>query len=301
MEGLQEAFPKLTLSVSDDYGIPSGAKEAVLVAVLADATLHGWPSNVPAATGAKERVVLGDITPGAGVLRKRMSRGAGQPEKLGTAHTDPCSPRPHRFCPHFSPTTPDSPPPHPSRRLRSRPRKAALVVAVEQEPASLDPRVGSDVAADRAFRLFTVPSSRWDRDFQPVPDLVESWSQPSPSRYVFRLKRGIRFSDGRPLTARDVAYTLDSIRTGIVASFKKGDLDRIASVSAASEEELVITLREPFAPILSALNVGIVPEGSRPGDPLAGTGPYRLKSWVRGSGSCSSGIPTPRCRPPAQA
>lgn len=64
MEGLQEAFPKLTLSTSDDYGIPSGAKEAVLVAVLADATLHGWTGNVPSATGAKAAVVLGDITPG---------------------------------------------------------------------------------------------------------------------------------------------------------------------------------------------------------------------------------------------
>ncbi len=65
MEGLQEAFPKLTLSTSDDYGIPSGAKEAVLMAVLADATLHGWPGNVPSATGAKAAVVLGEITPGA--------------------------------------------------------------------------------------------------------------------------------------------------------------------------------------------------------------------------------------------
>jgi anhydro-N-acetylmuramic acid kinase len=70
MEGLQEAFPKLTISASDDYGIPSGAKEAVLMAVLADATLHGWPSNVPAATGAKASVILGDITPGAGFFPK---------------------------------------------------------------------------------------------------------------------------------------------------------------------------------------------------------------------------------------
>ncbi len=70
MEGLQEAFPMLTISASDDYGIPSGAKEAVLMAVLADATLHGWPSNVPAATGAKASVILGDITPGTGFFQK---------------------------------------------------------------------------------------------------------------------------------------------------------------------------------------------------------------------------------------
>jgi peptide/nickel transport system substrate-binding protein len=142
--------------------------------------------------------------------------------------------------------------------------------------------VGSDVAADRAFRRLYRGLFEVGRDFRPVPDLVESWSQPSPTRYLFRLKHGIRFSDGSPLTARDVAYTLDSIRTGAVASFKKGDLDRIASVTSTSAEERVITLREPFPPILSALNLGIVPEGCRPGDPPVGAGPYRLKSWVHG-------------------
>ena len=162
------------------------------------------------------------------------------------------------------------------------PRKADLIIGVEQEPASLDPRVGSDVAADRVFRLLYRGLFEAGRDFRPVPDLVESWSQPSPTRYLFRLKHGIRFSDGRSLTARDVAYTLNSIRTGAVASFKKGDLDRIASASSTSEEDLVITLREPFPPILSALNLGIVPEGTRPDDPPVGAGPFRFKSWVRG-------------------
>jgi peptide/nickel transport system substrate-binding protein len=162
------------------------------------------------------------------------------------------------------------------------PRKADLVIGVEQEPSSLDPRVGSDVAADRAFRLLYRGLFDVGPDFRPVPDLVESWSQPSPTRYIFRLKRGIRFSDGRPLTARDAAYTLDSVRTAQVPSFKKGDLDRIASIISTSAEELAITLREPFPPILSALNLGVVPEGTRPGDPPVGAGPYRLKSWVRG-------------------
>lgn len=65
MEGLRNSFSKLVFSTSDDYGIPSKAKEAVLMAVLADATLHGWPANVPAATGAREAVVVGSLSPGA--------------------------------------------------------------------------------------------------------------------------------------------------------------------------------------------------------------------------------------------
>ena len=162
------------------------------------------------------------------------------------------------------------------------PRKAELVVGVEQDPGSLDPRVGSDVAADRAFRLLYRGLFTIGPDFKPVPDLVESWSQPSPTRYRFLLRRDIRFSDGSELTARDAAFTLDSVRTGAVASFKKGDLDRIASIAVPSPYELDVELREPCAAFLSGLNIGIVPAGHVPEAPPVGAGPYRLASWDRG-------------------
>ena len=52
----------LTLRSSDEFGIPSGAKEAVAFAVLAFETWHRHPSNVPSATGAKRPAVLGKIS-----------------------------------------------------------------------------------------------------------------------------------------------------------------------------------------------------------------------------------------------
>ncbi|HJY87574.1 MAG TPA: anhydro-N-acetylmuramic acid kinase [Candidatus Acidoferrales bacterium] len=53
---------KLELRSSDEFGIPSAAKEAVAFAVLAYETWHRRPSNVAAATGAKRAVVLGKIS-----------------------------------------------------------------------------------------------------------------------------------------------------------------------------------------------------------------------------------------------
>jgi anhydro-N-acetylmuramic acid kinase len=49
--------------ISDEFGVPSEAKEAIAFALLGTATLDGFPSNVPTATGAARPVVLGSITP----------------------------------------------------------------------------------------------------------------------------------------------------------------------------------------------------------------------------------------------
>ena len=58
---LRDAFNPLKISLIEDYGIPSSAKEAMSFAILANETLSGRPSNVPGATGAKRKAVLGGI------------------------------------------------------------------------------------------------------------------------------------------------------------------------------------------------------------------------------------------------
>jgi anhydro-N-acetylmuramic acid kinase len=62
---LQAALPETTVRAIDDLLLDADAKEAVAFAVAGYATLHGWPNNVPAATGATHPVVLGSLTPGA--------------------------------------------------------------------------------------------------------------------------------------------------------------------------------------------------------------------------------------------
>ena len=52
----------LRLRLSDEFGLPSAAKEAVAFAVMAHATWHRRSSNVPSATGAKRAAVLGKIS-----------------------------------------------------------------------------------------------------------------------------------------------------------------------------------------------------------------------------------------------
>jgi anhydro-N-acetylmuramic acid kinase len=56
-------IPHVRLRTTDELGVPSQAREAIAFALLGAATLDGEPSNVPSATGARRRVVLGSVTP----------------------------------------------------------------------------------------------------------------------------------------------------------------------------------------------------------------------------------------------
>ncbi len=63
MEQMRSALPELTITSSEEYGLPVASKEAVAVAILANETIFGIPNNLPAATGARHPVVLGSIVP----------------------------------------------------------------------------------------------------------------------------------------------------------------------------------------------------------------------------------------------
>ena len=65
---LQEDAKEVRLRTIEDWGIPSGAKEAYAFALMGFLSVHGLPSNVPSCTGARSAVVLGSITPGRSPL-----------------------------------------------------------------------------------------------------------------------------------------------------------------------------------------------------------------------------------------
>ncbi|MBZ5513562.1 MAG: anhydro-N-acetylmuramic acid kinase [Acidobacteriia bacterium] len=61
LKRLRELLPQLSINLSDDFGLPVDAKEAMAFALLADRTLHSLPGNLPSVTGARRAVVLGKL------------------------------------------------------------------------------------------------------------------------------------------------------------------------------------------------------------------------------------------------
>lgn len=125
------------------------------------------------------------------------------------------------------------------------------------------------------------------------PGLAESWKiSNGGKRYTFKLRPGVKFSDGTPLTAEDVKFTMDR--------FGDPKINQILSVVAVGyksskvidDETVQVDLDQPVAAFL--YNISIFPAFVVPkklveeqGDAFfknpVGTGPYRLKKFVRGS------------------
>ena len=157
-------------------------------------------------------------------------------------------------------------------------------MALTSEPQSLDPRFGADANAARLADLLHAALTRTDAAARRRPEIAEAWSMPDATTIVFRLRRDFRFADGAPVTAADVAATYEAVLDPALASPKRAALAMLASVEAEDATTVVMRLREPFAPLLDATGLGILPAARArdPGEVTVGAGPFRLVDVARG-------------------
>jgi peptide/nickel transport system substrate-binding protein len=112
---------------------------------------------------------------------------------------------------------------------------------------------------------------------------------PDPLTYKFYLKKGVKFHDGHPLTAIDVKFTLDSISNPKNHSPYSKLFDPVESITIPSPYEIIFHLKEPFAPFLENLTIGILPQHIlTKGEDyfrkhLVGSGPFRLIEYSKDS------------------
>ena len=153
-----------------------------------------------------------------------------------------------------------------------------LVIALPGTPVSLDPRLATDAYGEQILQMTLAALLRLDAAGNPVPDLASGWESPDPLKYVFTLRSGARFHDGRPLTSADVKFTFDWVLDPANRSPHRAMYRHVRSIDAPDARTVVFRLSEPFAPFLSTMVRGIVPAGSRAGGyaPPAGAGPYRI-------------------------
>lgn len=148
---------------------------------------------------------------------------------------------------------------------QSKPDRDTVTMLIESSPASLDPRVGTDAQAEHIDSLLFDALVRRDEHFGLQPFLATTWQNPDPLTWVFHLRTDARFHDGRPLTSRDVKFTIDSILNGTVISVKAGSFTTLDHIDAHNPDTVVFHLKTPDPALPFNLcdgAIGIVPYGS---------------------------------------
>jgi peptide/nickel transport system substrate-binding protein len=118
--------------------------------------------------------------------------------------------------------------------------------------------------------------------------LAESWEFQG-RRWVFKLKKGIRFHNGAPLTSKDVVFSVEKMRDVKGGSLQASNFSDVTEIQTPDDQTVVFVTKTPLAIFLDRLrNRYIVSKvaGDKYGDQLyqnlVGTGPYKFVSFQRG-------------------
>lgn len=181
-----------------------------------------------------------------------------------------------------------------------------LKVGVQNMAPWLDPgRDFSNVGSQFYFNTFdpmigkdhTKVESVWE------PGLATSWKQTSPTEIELKIRRGVTFHNGDPMTVEDVVFSLDRIINATFPPYtvrQRDSLPNMAKVEAVDAETIRVTAKKPeplFETLLNVQQTMIVPKRyimGLTGDPAVaepadfeafalkpvGTGPYKIVEFV---------------------
>lgn len=123
-------------------------------------------------------------------------------------------------------------------------------------------------------------------DGQPRGMLAESWEVSDDGLvYTFDIRQGVRFHNGREMTAADVLANFERIQREVSGGWLTSAMEQVASMEAPDDTTFVVTLTEPFAPFLNLIAEAWILAPESPGwddtitQPI-GTGPFTFDRWV---------------------
>ncbi|MCS6797494.1 MAG: ABC transporter substrate-binding protein [Myxococcota bacterium] len=186
-------------------------------------------------------------------------------------------------------------------------RGGTLVFHHESDVRGFDPHTSFDELSNMGIKLLFEGLLDYDADGHLVPRLAEAMPEVSDDglTYTFRLREGIRFASGRPVTAEDVRWSLERMLHPRVGSpgltfytnlegldaYRDGRAQHIAGIRVIDERTVAFRLRAPDQTFLYAMAMtfaNVVPRenverwGAEVARHPVGTGPYVLESWEPG-------------------
>lgn len=181
-----------------------------------------------------------------------------------------------------------SPAPDPKSPQAVQPKSGGtLRFATLRAATTLDPHKSGGISNN--WLLGSVYSTLVDYDLQGEfrGELAESWTQESPTTYLFKLRAGVKFHDGTDFDAADVVATIKRMQDPKTAATRKPMADNIASVEIVDPLTVRMGLKESDATFLHALASNTayilssqdIEAGVDYNEKANGTGPFILDRW----------------------
>src|SRR5262249_51627572 len=157
------------------------------------------------------------------------------------------------------------------------------------DPDVIDPHLTTSIATVRIIDLIYENLLGWDDSQRLVPMLAESYETPDDTTYIFHLRKGVKFHNGREVVADDVLYSYNRVMNKDTGSPSKPNFDSVKTLEAVDDHTVRITLAEPTAPFLTfvaSATTGIVPkeeveqQGGNLKKAAVGTGPFKFVEYV---------------------
>lgn len=155
---------------------------------------------------------------------------------------------------------------------------------------TLNPLTNEDATVDRILKLIYTPLVTFDENLKPVPSIAESWNYSEDGKTLsISLKQDIYWSDGTPVTAEDVIFSMNAIRASSENSVYKKCMQNVVGFSRDGNYRVMVTFNRPFSgniysmcfPVICAHYYGkdniITSEKNL--EPM-GNGPFQFKSFT---------------------
>ena len=177
---------------------------------------------------------------------------------------------------------------HTGTALAATPKKGGRIrvaVGAGSTADTLDPARGSNIADFVRHFMFYNCLTTIDDKLAPQMELAESITTKDAVTWTIKLRKDVRFHDGKPLTPADVVYSLQRHKIPATASKAKAVADEFAEIKATGPDEVTLKLDSANADlpaILGTSHFAIIKDGTTDFSTANGTGPYTCKEFRPG-------------------
>jgi peptide/nickel transport system substrate-binding protein len=172
--------------------------------------------------------------------------------------------------------------------------KVTLRIGWTIEPDNLNPFIGYATSSYEIWRLNYDFLAGYDTDLKPTPELATSWeTSPDGKVWTFHLREGVKWQDGEPFTARDVAFTYAYIIENDMTNFTAYTelIDRVVAVDdvtvrfeCSQPKANMLTIWVPILPehVWSKVKPAAAARSFANPAPIVGTGPFQVVAVKKG-------------------